>query len=361
MIVSLLYKLPRRLLSVPAVLLRRDSAKDAELLVPRHENAVPRRHVAGPVRYETADRFWFAALSSLIPRRRWRDAFPVTPATLLTWHRKFIAAKWDYTAHRGRIGRPTTHSAIKKLVLHLAKENPRWGHRRIQGELARLGHRIGASTVWEILNAAGIDPAPRRSGPTWRQFLTNQAHGIIAVDFFHLDTALGNRLYALAFLEHATRRLHITGVTAHPSRSWAAQQARNLAADLDTRPDSLRFLLRDRDDKYSPAFDAIFQADETDILNTAPRAPRMNAHCERIIRTLRSEICDHVLILNASHAREILGSYRRHYNEHRPHQSRHQLPPNIDQHPATMHDLEARRVVRTRVLGGLSNEYRYAA
>jgi transposase InsO family protein len=360
-IVSLLYKLSRRLLSVPAVLLRRDSAKDAELLVPRHENAVLRRHVAGPVRYETADRFWFAALSSLIPRRRWRDAFPVTPATLLTWHRKFIAAKWDYTAHRGRIGRPTTHSAIKKLVLHLAKENPRWGHRRIQGELARLGHRIGASTVWEILNAAGIDPAPRRSGPTWRQFLTNQAHGIIAVDFFHLDTALGNRLYALAFLEHATRRLHITGVTAHPSRSWAAQQARNLAADLDTRLDSLRFLLRDRDDKYSPAFDAIFQAEEMDILKTAPRAPRMNAHCERIIRTLRSEICDHVLILNASHAREILGRYRRHYNEHRPHQSRHQLPPNIDQHPATMHDLEARRVVRTRVLGGLINEYRYAA
>jgi transposase len=298
-IVSLLYKLSRRLLSVPAVLLRRDSAKDAELLVLRHENVVLRRHVAGPVRYETTDRFWFAALSSLIPRRRWRDAFPVTPATLLTWHRKFIAAKWDYTAHRGRIGRPTTHSAIKKLVLHLAKENPRWGHRRIQGELARLGHPVGASTVWEILNAAGINPTPRRSGPTWRQFLTNQAHGIIAVDFFHLDT--------------------------------------------------------------SPAFDAIFQADEMDILKAAPRAPRMNAHCERIIRTLRIEICDHVLILNASHAREILGRYRRHYNEHRPHQSRHQLPPNFDQHPATMHDLEAPRVVRTRVLGGLINEYRYAA
>ena len=156
MIVSLLYKLSRRLLSVPTVLLRRDSAKDAELLVLRHENALLRRHVAGPVRYETTDRFWFAALSSLTPRRRWRDAFPVTPATLLTRHRKFIAAKWDYTAHRGRIGRPTTHSAIKKLVLHLAKENPRWGHRRIQGELARLGHPVGASTVWEILNAAGI-------------------------------------------------------------------------------------------------------------------------------------------------------------------------------------------------------------
>ena len=181
---------------------------------------------------------------------------------------------------------------------------------------------VGASTVWEILNAAGIDPAPRRSGPTWRQILTNQAHAIIAVDFFHLDTALGNRLYALAFLEHATRRPHNTRVTAHPSRSWAAQQARNLAADLDTRLDSLRFLLRDRDDKYSPAFDAIFQTEEMDILNTAPRAPRMNAHCERVIKSLRSELCDHMLILNEPHTRKILARYQRHYSEHRPHQAR---------------------------------------
>jgi putative transposase len=259
------------------------------------------------------------------------------------------------------MGRPSTQAAIKKLILRLATENPRWGHRRIQGELARLGHRIGASTVWEILNAAGIDPAPRRSGPTWRQFLTNQAHGVVAVDFFHLDTALGKRLYALAFLEHGTRRLHITGVTARPSRDWTAQQARNLAADLDTRLDSMRFLLRDRDDKYSPAFDAIFQAEEMDILKTAPRTPRMNAHCERIIKTLRSEMTDHVLILNESHAREILGSYRRHYNEHRPHQSRHQLPPDTEQQPTTVHDRGARRVLRTRVLGGLINEYRYPA
>jgi putative transposase len=361
MIVSLLYRVCRRLLSAPAVLLRRDSTKDAELLVLRHENAVLRRHVPGPIRYEPADRFWFAALSGLIPRCRWHEVFPVTPATLLTWHRKFIAAKWDYTSRRGPIGRPSTRAAIKKLVLRLAKENPRWGHRRIQGELARLGHPVGASTVWEILTSAGVDPAPRRSGPTWRQFLTNQAHGIVAVDFFHLDTVFGNRLYALAFLEHGTRRLHITGVTAHPTRDWAAQQARNLAADLDTRLNSLRFLLRDRDDKYSPAFDAIFSAEEMDILKTAPRAPRMNAHCERVIKTLRSELCDHMLILNEAHAREILARYQRHYNEHRPHQARHQLPPESDQQPATVHDLHARRPQRTRVFGGLVNEYRYTA
>jgi putative transposase len=146
-IVSLLYKLSRSLLSVPAVLLRRDTSKEAELLVLRHENAVLRRQITGPVRYEPADRFWFAALSSLLPRRRWHDIFPVTPGTLLAWHRRFITAKWDYTARRRPTGRPSTHSTIKKLVLRLAKENPRWGHRRIQGELTRLGHHIAASTV----------------------------------------------------------------------------------------------------------------------------------------------------------------------------------------------------------------------
>jgi hypothetical protein len=202
----------RKLLSLPSVLLRGDAAKHAELLVLRHESAVLRRQLTSPVRYEPADRLWFAALSGLIPRHHWRDVFPITPGTLLGRHRRFIAAKWDHSA-RSHTGRPPTAAAIKNLVLRLASENPRWGHRRIQGELARLGHRIAASTVWEILHAAGVEPAPRRSGPTWREFLTAQAQSIITADFFHSDTTLGRRLYALAFLEHGTRRQHITGVT----------------------------------------------------------------------------------------------------------------------------------------------------
>jgi putative transposase len=226
-ILSLLYKVTRRLLSVPAVMLRRDSTKDAELLVLRHENAVLRRQVAGPVRYEPADRFWFAALSRLMPRRRWGDIFPVTPATLLAWHRTFTAAKWDYTARR-RPGRPPTRSAIKKLVLAPGRGEPPMGTSEDPGRAGRLGHRIGTSTVWDILTAAGIGPAPRRRGPTWRQFLTSQAHAIIAVDFFHLDTVLGTRLY------------------------------------------SMRFLLRDRDNKYSPTFDAIFQAEEMNSSKPGP-------------------------------------------------------------------------------------------
>ncbi|MBP2329377.1 transposase [Kibdelosporangium banguiense] len=300
MIVSLLYQLTRRLLSVPAVLLRRDTTKDAELLVLRHENAVLRRQITGPVRYEQADRLWFTALSSLLPRRRWHNVFPVQPATILAWHRTFIAWKWDYSTRRRPSGRPTTHAAITQLVLRLAHDNPRWGHRRIQGELARLGHRIAASTVWKILNSSGIDPAPRRAGPTWKQFLANQARGVIAADFFHVDTALGTRLYALVFLEHDTRRLHIASVTEHPTQEWTTQQARNLTAQFGTH--SFRFLLRDRDGKYSPAFDAVFQAEDMDIVTTAPQTPRMNAHCERVIRTLRTELCDHVLIVNETHA-----------------------------------------------------------
>jgi putative transposase len=180
------------------------------------------------------------------------------------------------------------------------------------------------------------DPAHRRhrsSTPPPRSDLATiphqpQAHAIIAVDFFHIDTALGNRLYVLAFLEHATRRPHIAG--AHPTRDWTTQQARNLATDLGTRLGSMRFLLRDRDGKYSPAFDAVFQSEELDILQTAPRTPRMNAHCERVIQTLRHELCDHVLILNEAHARRLLATYQRHYNNHRP------IRPEVSYHPTAI-------------------------
>src|SRR5208282_3743782 len=167
---------------------RREAAKDAELLVLRHENAVLRRQI-GRVRYQPTDRLWLAALSCLIPRRRWGEVFAVTPATLLAWHRRLVTRKWDYT-HRRRPGRPATGTAIRKLVIRIATDNPAWGHRRVQGELVKLGHPIAASTVWQILHAAGMDPAPRRTGPTWKQFLTVQARGILAADFVHVDTVL---------------------------------------------------------------------------------------------------------------------------------------------------------------------------
>ncbi|MFD8386216.1 integrase core domain-containing protein [Streptomyces sp. NPDC059679] len=361
MIVSLLYQVTRRLLSVPAVLVRRDTSKEAELLVLRHENAVLRRQVHGRVRYEPADRLWFASLSSLIPRRHWDKVFPITPSTLLAWHRKLVARRWDYSRRRRGPGRPPTQTAVKKLVLRPARENSRWGHRRIQGELARLGHPIAASTVWQILHTAGIDPAPRRSGPTWREFLSAQATGVIACDFLHIDTIGLQRLFALVFLEHHTRRLHIAGITAHPTAAWATQRPRNLAINLGTRTDSLRFLIRDRDSKYTDAFDAVFQAEDIEIIKSPVRAPKANAHCERVIGTVRREVLDHILILGEAHARQVLAEYQRHYNTHRPHRARRQLPPQAHEQPPPALGPTSRQALRTRILGGLINEYRYAA
>jgi transposase len=174
---------------------------------------------------------WFAALARLLPRRRWPAIFAVTPATLLAWHRRLAASKYD-TSKRRRTGRPPTARSTAGLAVRLAKENPLQGYRRILGELTKLGLTVAPSTVWETLHAAGIDPAPRRSGPTWRQFLHAQAAGIPAADFLHVDTVLLKRIYVLVFIEHGTRRMHLGGVTANPTGDWTVQQARNLALTL---------------------------------------------------------------------------------------------------------------------------------
>ena len=287
MLLKIVYVLTCRILSLVTVLCRGDQAVAAEVLVLRHENAVLRRQV-GRVRYEPTDRAWFAALVRLVPRRRWAEVFPVTPATLMAWHRRLTARKYD-TSKQRKPGRPPTALGIRRLVLRLARENPLWGHRRIQGELVKLGITVAPSTVWEILHAAGIDPAPRRAGPTWRQFLHAQAAGILAVDFLHADTVLLKRLYVLVFIEHGTRRMHLGGVTAHPTGGWTVQQARNLALTLDERFSDFKFLIRDRGSNFTASFDAFFQATGTRILVSAVQAPRMNATCERLIGTLRRE------------------------------------------------------------------------
>jgi transposase InsO family protein len=200
----------------------------------------------------------------------------------------------------------------------MARENPAWGHRRIQGELARLGYAIAASTVWEILHAAGIDPAPRRAGPTWRQFLTAQAHAIIACDFLVVETVLLQRLYVLVFVEHGTRRLHVAGVTARPTGVWAVQQARNLAMDVGDRLGTLRFLIHDRDPVFTTAFGEVFKAEGLRIITTLPKTPRMNAICERVNGTLRRELLDRILIVGERHLALVLREYVAHYNGHRP-------------------------------------------
>ena len=239
MIISVVYLLVRCLLGCLIVVTRHQVSKDAELLVLRHENAVLRRQISR-VRYQLGDRLWLAALSRLIPRQRWAEVFAVTPATLLAWHRRLVARKWDYTSRRRRPGRPSTAAAIRKLVIRVATGNPSWGHRRVQGELVKLGHPIAASTVWQILHAAGIDPAPRRSGPTWKQFLTAQARGVLAADFVHVDTVLLRRIYALIVIEHGSRRVRLAGITAQPDGAWTTQAARNFLMDLGQRATSVK-------------------------------------------------------------------------------------------------------------------------
>ena len=285
----------------------------------------------------------------------------MAPATLLAWHRR-LAARKDDTSRRRKPGRPATVRSIARLTIRLAHENPLWGYRRIHGELTKLGATVAASTVYEILRVAGIDPAPRRDGPTWRQFLHAQAAGILAADFLHVDTVALTRLYVLVFIEHGTRRMHFGGVTAHPTGEWTVQQARNLALDLGDRFGNFRFLIRDRGSNFTRSFDAVFQAAGTTILRTAVQAPRMNAICERLIGTLRRELLDRILILNQSHLRAVLTDYQEHYNTARPHQGLGQRVPDGDPtrrvtaaHPATC------QIRRKPVLSGLINEYERAA
>jgi transposase InsO family protein len=232
----------------------------------------------------------------------------------------------------------------------------------VQGELVRLGHRIAASTVWQILHDAGLDPAPRRSGPSWRQFLTVQAKAVLAVDFVHVDTVLLRRIYALIAVEHGSRRAHLVGVTAHPTGAWSTQAARNLLMDLTDRATTIKFLLRDRDCRFTKAFDAVFAADSIRVLTSPPGAPRANAICERLIGTLRRELLDRILIVNERHLRQILTVYLRHFNEGRPHRALTQLAPaQAETEPPQVINLADYQVRRRAVLGGLTSEYEIAA
>jgi transposase InsO family protein len=277
----------------------------------------------------------------------------------LRWHRNLVSRKWTYPKRRP--GRPPVRAEIRVLVLRLARDNPTWGHRRIQGELVGLGYQVAASTVWTILTNAGVDPAPRRSGPTWTQFLSAQAKGILACDFLHVDTVGLTRIYVLFLMEIATRRVHILGATTNPTGAWVAQQARNLMMELGDRTGQFRFLIQDRDSKYTAAFNEVFSTEGIKVLRTPPKAPRANAYAERWVRTVRRECLDRMLIYNPRHLLATLGEYLGHYNGHRPHQGRHQRPPNATEtSPASVTDL-ATRVRRRKILNGLINEYSQAA
>ena len=335
--------------------LRSDAAKDAEILVLRHQLAVLARQAPRP-RLTWADCAIVSMLVRWIPNWR-RLPLIVSPRTILCWRVALVRRRWAYP--RRRSGRPVTAAAIRRVVVEMARDNPLWGYRRIHGELVGLGHTVAASTIWTILKAAGLDPAPRRSGPTWKQFLATQAKSILAVDFFHVDTVLLRRLYVLFFVAHDRRRVHLAGVTARPTAPWVTQQARNLLMELGEQVDSLRFLIRDRDTKFTTAFDAVFTAACVDVLRSPVRAPRANAIAERWVGSVRRECVDRMLIVNRRHLEQVLAEYVDHFNGHRPHRFLDQRTP--DRTVVQLLRPAVTRVRRRNRLGGLIHEYQQVA
>jgi putative transposase len=346
-----------RLLGLLVLLSRSQRAKDVELLALRHEVAVLRRQLGIRPRLSWPDRAVLAALARHLPTAVRRTRI-VTPGTLLTWHRRLI--RWRWRQKPAHTGRPPITEELTTLILRFARENSGWGYTRIQGELRRLGHRVGVSTIRRVLRSAGLDPAPQRSahGPTWRAFIRAQASGLLACDFFHIDTVTLKRLYVFFVMEVGTRTVHILGVTAHPTAAWATQVARNLLADLDNHVAGFRYLLRDRDSRYTQSFDAVFTAEGIEILKSAPQVPKMNAHAERFIRSVRVECTDRLLIYDERHTRQVLAQYAEHYNSGRPHRAL-QLRAPADE-PDVI-PFPAQRIQRHDVLGGLIHEYHNAA
>ncbi|WP_246144625.1 integrase core domain-containing protein [Actinacidiphila oryziradicis] len=313
-----------------------------------------RRQIGVRPRLTWPDRAVLAALARHLPSRLRRHRL-VTPGTLMAWHRRLL--RWKWKQKPARTGRPPLSGELTALILRFAHENPTWGYTRIQGELRRLGHRVGASTIRRILRSAGLGPAPRRSRSTarWREFLRTQASGPLAADFFHIDTVTLRRLYVFYAMEVGTRTVHILGITAHPTAAWATQLARNLLTDLGQRAADFRYLLRDRDSKYTQALDAVFTADAIEILKSAPQTPRMNTHAERAIRTLRAECADRLLIYNEQHLSHVLAEYAEHYNAGRPHRALQLRSPSDD---PNVIPFPAQRIQRHNILNGLIHEYR---
>ncbi len=344
---SVLYAAFRVLIALVVARGRGESAKDVELLVLRHEVAVLRRQVTRP-RLEPKDRLVLAALARMLPREVLRARI-VTPATLLRWHRQLVARHWTYPPKaKVAAGRPRTAAVIRELVVRLARENPMWGHRRIHGELVGLGYRVAPATFWNLLRNAGLDPAPRSTGPSWREFCRTQATTMLACDFFTVDTVLLRRIYVFFVLEVGTRRVHILGVTRHPTGAWVTQQARRF-----------RFLVRDRDTKFTASFDAVFADAGIAVLRSPPHAPKANACAERWVSTIRRECLDRMLIFHERQLIHVVTDYESHYNTHRPHRALAQRSP-IDS-GETQQPCLAGAVRRTEVLGGLINEYHHAA
>jgi putative transposase len=340
-----------------------DADKNVEILMLRHQLAILQRQTDKP-HLTPPDRAFLAALLHRLPRPKLRQLnLIVSPDTILRWHRDLLRRHHGKRSRPKRPGRPPTRRSIQALVVRLATENTNWGYRRVHGELATLGIKVAPSTVWEILKSNGIEPASEHDHQTWAAFLRNQAHAILAADFFETRTLTGARLYVFAVIEHATRRVRVLGATAHPTATWTTQLARNLVMDLHDAGASVKHLIRDRDSRYANAFDAVFHDEGIAIVKTSIRVPRMNAIMERRVRSCRAELLDRTLIVNQAHLLHALHEYETFYNQHRTHRALHAAAPlrQLRQpitEPDRLDHLDIRRVDR---LGGILHEYQHAA
>jgi putative transposase len=287
----------------------------------------------------------------------------VSPDTILRWHRDLLRRRHSRVSRPKQPGRRPTIRSIRALVLRLARDNPNWGYRRIHGELATLGIKVAPSTVWEILKTNNIQPAPHRDHLTWATFLRSQTHALLAADFFETNTLTGAQLSVLVIIEHATRRIRILGATAHPTAAWTIQMARNMVMDLQEVSATVKYLIRDRDSRYTTAFDTVLADSGITTITTGIRIPRMNAIMERWIRTCRAELLDRTLILNQGHLLHALHEFEAFYNDHRTHRALQgaaplrPLPPPITESGRLDHLIIRRR----DRLGGTLHEYHHAA
>jgi putative transposase len=349
---SFLYRLLHRLLGLLRVHQMDALSKDAEILVLRHQLAVLRRQVGRPG-FSWSDRALIALLASLVPRQRWRS-FLVTPQTVLDWHRRLVRQRWTY-AHR-RPGRPSLPDETVELICRLARENPRWGYLRIVGELKKLGIPVSKTSVAAVLRQHRLLPAPRRTGPSWSEFLHAQAQLVLATDFFTVDSVLLRRYYVLFVIEVHSRIVHLLGVTANPDGPWVAQVARNFVAELEENRQRFRFLLRDRDTKFTASFDAVMASAGIKVVRTPVQTPVANAFAERWVRTAREDCLDQLLVMSRRQLERLLCQYVRHYNRARPHRGLHLAVPAPCAGPCP-----GGTVRRNDVLGGIIHEYERAA
>lgn len=323
--------------------------REAEILVLRHQLAVLKRANRRP-RLRRRDRMTIAAVARLIRPERW-SGFIVTPATILRWHRELVRRKWTF--RHARTGRPPLDPELASLIVQIAKDNQRWEVIRIKGELQGLGYRVGVTTVRTILRRAGVPPASRRGGPTWSDFVRAQAQAIMACDLFTVETVFLRTLYVLFFIEVGTRRVRIAGVTANPDAHWVTQQARNLF--IDGEPGNVRFLVHDRDSKFTARFDEVFSSEGSQVIQTPIRARKANSYAERSVRTIRAELLDLVLVGGRRHLLRLLRDYVTHYNSHRPHRGLDLDAPERSNIGARVVPLDEIR--RTAAVGGFINEY----